>query len=237
MWRVCEGFVKEHQRRSTLYVYTCFWPTKNHSNIHNRCVSCSLSGHAAMKDLENQTFTPVMKPRSGPTLPWMVENRRVHTQTTDFQQIRRIVWRRECFFREIITYKGPEWGGDVHMIQTQIEHLHKLENCPTPCLRSLERNAGDVKHHAEICGATSPGLFLQKSRTCSDKAGTCFAKAGACSAKQRTCGSTISNYACPLVKYFPQTPLEGWYFPHQWNLQRVEQSPRRGIQRYRNLFV
>lgn len=106
----------------------------------------------------------------------------------------------------------------IHMIQTQIEHLHKLENCPTPCLRSLERNAGDVKHHAEICGATSPGLFLQKSRTCSDKAGTCFAKAGACSAKagacsakQRTYGSTIqdSNYACPLVRCFQQTPSEG----------------------------
>lgn len=113
----------------------------------------------------------------------------------------------------------------IHMIQTQIEHLHKLENCPTPCLHSLERNAGDVKHHAEICGATSPGLFLQKSRTCSDKAGTCFAKAGACSAKagacsakQRTCGSTIqdSNYACPLVRCFQQTPSEGWCYLHQW---------------------
>lgn len=109
----CEGFVKGLWRNikgGAPYIYTCFWPTKNHSNIHNRCVSCSLSGHAAMKDLENQTFTPVMKPRSGPTLPWMVENRRVHTQTSDFQQIRRIVWRRECFFREIITYKGPEGG-------------------------------------------------------------------------------------------------------------------------------
>lgn len=122
----CEGFVKGLWRNikgGAPYIFTCFWPTKNHSNIHNRCVSCSLSGHAAMKDLENQTFTPVMKPRSGPTLPWMVENRRVHTQKSDFQQIRRIVWRRECFFGEIITYKGPEGGGETGYSVTRLQPL------------------------------------------------------------------------------------------------------------------